>query len=314
MIIVDDGSTDDTPALADSFAGRDGRVRVVHTANGGLATARNNGLNHSRGEYVTFLDADDTLFRDALSDMLRAATESGAEITSARITKRPDDLGSGDGSCEILTPDDMLVRVLRQRDYTYNSSLCGKLFRTKLFDNNHCTPGTAYEDLDLMPRLIAASSRIAVVRKNLYYYRQHPDAFTHGFTRGRLHALEVTGGIEEWLDNYDPGTVPFDLERCRAAARDRHFSAAFNIFNLLSIYEELPDDSHDLRGTGHDSALLSAETLNEYRNRCLSIIRQRRREVLFSSQARLKNRLGALLSYFGSRTLRAAARLSRRGK
>ena len=59
LIIVDDGSKDDTPGICDTFASKDSRIRVVHKSNGGVSAARNTGLDEAQGRYITFLDADD---------------------------------------------------------------------------------------------------------------------------------------------------------------------------------------------------------------------------------------------------------------
>ena len=62
VLLVDDGSRDGTPELADALAREDGRVRVVHKENGGVSSARNAGLDEARGEWLTFVDADDYLW------------------------------------------------------------------------------------------------------------------------------------------------------------------------------------------------------------------------------------------------------------
>lgn len=67
VLLVDDGSTDGTPALCDSFAERDNRVNVIHKANGGVSSARNAGLDKATGTWVTFADSDDEIPTGALS-------------------------------------------------------------------------------------------------------------------------------------------------------------------------------------------------------------------------------------------------------
>lgn len=73
VICVDDGSTDGSSPLLDELAAEEPRVRVVHRANGGVSAARNTGLAEARGEYVSFVDADDTLEADFLPQLLEAA-------------------------------------------------------------------------------------------------------------------------------------------------------------------------------------------------------------------------------------------------
>src|SRR3990172_7899939 len=70
LIIVNDGSSDKTPQIAARYTG-DPRIKLVHQANGGEAAARNTALQHMRGDYVSFLDADDLYFPDALSNLSR---------------------------------------------------------------------------------------------------------------------------------------------------------------------------------------------------------------------------------------------------
>lgn len=67
LLLVDDGSTDCTPALCDAYAAEDGRVRAFHKPNGGVSSARNMGLDNAVGEWITFVDSDDELMADALS-------------------------------------------------------------------------------------------------------------------------------------------------------------------------------------------------------------------------------------------------------
>jgi len=83
-VIVDDGSTDGTPALADALAAQDGRIRVVHQANGGLSAARNSGFDATdpSSEYVIFIDADDVWEQDAL-ESLSSALEANPQAVAA---------------------------------------------------------------------------------------------------------------------------------------------------------------------------------------------------------------------------------------
>lgn len=73
VLLVDDGSRDGTPELADALAREDGRVRVVHKENGGVSSARNAGLDEARGEWLTFVDADDYLGPHFLESLLAGA-------------------------------------------------------------------------------------------------------------------------------------------------------------------------------------------------------------------------------------------------
>ncbi len=80
LILVDDGSPDNCPALCDAAAEKDSRVRVIHKINGGVSTARNAGLAAAQGNWIGFVDPDDFVDKTYYEKMLRAAKQAGAEL------------------------------------------------------------------------------------------------------------------------------------------------------------------------------------------------------------------------------------------
>ena len=80
IILVDDGSPDNCPAMCDAWAKKDDRVQVIHKENGGVSTARNTGLDTATGSYITFVDADDWLEPNAVEILLEQAVSTGADI------------------------------------------------------------------------------------------------------------------------------------------------------------------------------------------------------------------------------------------
>lgn len=85
LLMIDDGSTDQSGSICDDYAQMDDRIRVFHTANGGVSRARNLGIEHARGEYITFLDSDDYLREDFLETMLKHAEGVELVICSTRV-------------------------------------------------------------------------------------------------------------------------------------------------------------------------------------------------------------------------------------
>ena len=85
IVCVNDGSTDESGAILSEYAQRDSRIRVLEKSNGGLASARNYGLAHAAGEYVLFVDSDDTIKRSALQTLMKNAKETDAEIVAFGI-------------------------------------------------------------------------------------------------------------------------------------------------------------------------------------------------------------------------------------
>ena len=83
VLLIDDGSTDNSPRLCDEAAARDARVRVIHKPNQGLSAARNAGLDSACGEFVAFLDGDDWMETETIADLLEVAERGRADVVVA---------------------------------------------------------------------------------------------------------------------------------------------------------------------------------------------------------------------------------------
>ena len=80
IILIDDGSRDKSPAICDAYADNDTRVQVFHRKNSGVSVTRNFGINHATGEFIMFVDSDDTIEKNTVSDNLKLAKESKADV------------------------------------------------------------------------------------------------------------------------------------------------------------------------------------------------------------------------------------------
>lgn len=294
LVLVDDGSTDATPGLCDGYAASDRRIQVLHTENGGLSAARNNGLELCRGEWVTFLDADDVLHPDMLRIMLGTARRSDVAIVSClpfmfRSERQMaewlhETYGVGkDG--RLLTPERAMLEAYYQSS-GLTSSAWAKLYRRGLWDTVRFYKGW-YEDLEVFGRIFEPASGIIHIDVPLYGYRQNPESFMHRFTLGRCDVLKVTEQLEAWGQSHSPEIL--------RAVRDRRMSANFNIFLLSELAARRGD--------------ISRPQAREIQCGCYAQIRRLRTNSIFNSHSRFKNRAGALLSLFGPRILRFFAPL-----
>ena len=87
IILVDDGSTDQCPAICDAYAQKDTRIKVIHKQNGGLSDARNAGLNVATGEYIGYVDGDDWIEPGMYGSMVRSCVEQQAQIAVCRYNR-----------------------------------------------------------------------------------------------------------------------------------------------------------------------------------------------------------------------------------
>lgn len=281
-IIADDGSTDNTAEIATSFSESDSRFKLLQLSHGGVSAARNAGIETADTEWIIFLDADDMLHPSALQLLYETAQNTEADIVIPRITygDKPTELSESDirKEAEITDNVNLLRRLLLRQGV--EASICGSLYRRSLF--NDPTPlrlrNCRYEDLDISYQIPERAKRIAILPQPLYFYRRHNDSFIRSFSPQRLDALDVTDRMYQHFR----GT---SLEY---AAADRRFSAHFNILLVMLSY-----------GAGDDAA----------RRRCFDVIRSQRRKTLTTKGVRMRNRLGALLSYGGMPLLRLIAKI-----
>lgn len=187
LVIVDDGSTDGSGAIADKFAGEREGVRVLHGENQGPLLARRRGLSHCRGEYVVFLDSDDVLCSDALEIISRSIDETGADIVSFRFSRHED----------FSTKDDLSFLpegVYAGCDYRLfekavcaglSNSLWGKAIRLCRIDVDAAYGAYARlmlaEDLLQLLPIVDAAGSFARIEDVLYFYRPNEASSTAAF-------------------------------------------------------------------------------------------------------------------------------------
>ena len=194
LILVDDGCTDGSPALCDQFAAKDGRVRVFHRKrNQGVSEARNLGLNEAKGEYITFLDADDCYEAKALETLWNLREESGADTAGcAHVNLYPDGgqvpellLPAGVyGQCEI---QERIVYPLlgdRLQPPLFNGFIWRYLFSSSILRSARVSFEGAYlEDELFLMEYFCNSRKLAVTDVPLYRYFLNPDSATHRYMK-----------------------------------------------------------------------------------------------------------------------------------
>jgi Glycosyltransferases involved in cell wall biogenesis len=137
MILVDDGSPDRCPQMCDAFAEKDVRIKVVHKKNGGLVSARKAGFEQAKGEYLMFLDSDDSLLPKALTILYDAILSKGADVVKGTHILRYPAKDVVDCPLKhnyiINTPDEYVQCLLNYEIHPY---LWGGIYRKKLFNSD----------------------------------------------------------------------------------------------------------------------------------------------------------------------------------
>lgn len=178
IVMVDDGSTDGSLALCEELASEDKRIRVFHKENGGVASARNFGLDKISGDYIGWVDSDDIVSPIMYETMMSFAIEHNADIvqcfhtreTAKLITQFSDDI-----KIEILNSIESLKRIYRSH-YTNSLSLCTKVYKREVFDGIRFTEGTAFEDDEIVPRLVERGQKNVFFDEPMYCYVKHENS------------------------------------------------------------------------------------------------------------------------------------------
>lgn len=180
LLLVDDGSTDESPALCERLAAQDGRIRVLHKPNGGLSDARNFGMGHARGSLFAFADSDDALHPQMLDLLIRAMEQTGASLAMGlfnEVTDLPE---------EHPVYDPRTLPICRKgREEIFRSITVeyvvawNKLYRRELFEDIRYPVGRLHEDEFVAHRLLWKAEQVARVDLPLYDYRQRPQSIMH---------------------------------------------------------------------------------------------------------------------------------------
>ena len=183
VILVDDGSTDASGDVCDSWAKRDSRIRVIHKPNGGQSEARNAGIELSTGNYLSFADPDDWLDISMLETLYTAIRNNqGVDLAVCDFVMVFDDKAKRrpcSGKTYTLTSDEAIHDVVYGRRPVSSASVCNKLYARHLWDTIRFPVGTYFEDAYVRSRMYAKCEKIAVVDHDLYFYYQRKDSAMH---------------------------------------------------------------------------------------------------------------------------------------
>lgn len=177
VVLIDDGSKDNTFAVAQEYAQKDPRIEAYHQENQGVATTRNNLLDKVKGDYVLFVDSDDWIEPDMVEFLVTKATENHAEVTMCGMVIN--DTPVKKEYAESLLSQEECVRVFLFHN-ELRGSLCNKLVATSLLHNVqfHCRISYG-EDALFCWHFFQNAKRIVMTDRQLYHYRMNDTSISH---------------------------------------------------------------------------------------------------------------------------------------
>jgi CDP-glycerol glycerophosphotransferase len=174
VVMVDDGSTDESADIAERFAARDPRFRLVRQANAGLGAARNTGADHARGEFMAFLDSDDVVPRHAYEVLLGALDRTGSDFASGNV-RRLTPSGTSPAAYLGKACERTLLRthITRFPPLVLDRTAWNKLFRRSFWDTHafRFPEGALYEDIPVILPAHYLAESVDVVAETVYLWR-----------------------------------------------------------------------------------------------------------------------------------------------
>ncbi len=172
IILIENCSTDNSLAICHELAATDGRIKVLSITKADLSTARNEGVKVATGDYVGFVDSDDTILPEMFEDMYKLAAEHDLGLVCVNLHKIFDDrpekyLYPENGKIRLLSAKEMTTLNLTDKSPAY---VCTHLFRRTLFDELSFPENIYYEDRASTFRFTASCGRGAIINRSYYRY------------------------------------------------------------------------------------------------------------------------------------------------
>ncbi len=197
LLLVDDGSVDNSRVICEEYSKKDERIHIFHQKNQGQAVARNRALDwiftNSESQYISFVDSDDWIHPRYLELLMKGIKSFNASICQCRYVKTGGEIQQSSvcGDIKCLLPNEQYIHY-------YSAYMCDKLFLKNCWQSIRFPEGQIYEDLAVWYKILFSQEKIAFVDAELYYYFINPDSTVHQDWRSARFAR-----VEAWGNQVD---------------------------------------------------------------------------------------------------------------
>lgn len=289
ILIIDDGSSDNTLTICNEYAKRDNRIRVICRKHEGLSAVRNIGSREAKGEYVAHIDGDDILEPSYIEYLYRLIIQYNADISmcnyipvlEGKKIPRQKAVNSRQ-EIKVMTKEQALETLLYQKYFI--TATWAKLFKKELLLKVEFPYKKLAEDMGSTYKLFHYSEKVVYSSKIQYYYLQRTGSIVHAlsFQKGKDY-IEQSQKMVKFIEVKYPHLTDAAYSRC--------FSSNIQVLSTIA-FSKICDP-------------LYVEVKNN--------IKKYRKSVLFNSKARLVNRGCAFISYFGIGALKLGLMVLRKG-
>ena len=182
IILVDDGSTDNSSKICDEYKNKDKRIKVIHKTNGGISSARNRGLDIAKGDYIGFVDSDDYISPNMYEILYKELINNKVDISSCdSIIFKDNDIQFKkiESYKKYIMNKLEAIETLIRNNNNVNPSAWNKLYKKKLFKNVRYPEGYVYEDILTTYLVIEKSNKLIHIKYPLYAYNNRSESIIH---------------------------------------------------------------------------------------------------------------------------------------
>lgn len=215
IILVDDGSPDNCPAMCDAWAEKDSRIRVMHKTNGGLSDARNAGMAVATGELMAFVDSDDWIVPDMYEYLYQRLTEDNSDIAACGVQmvwedKTPSRMLTQEGNC-VLNQEEAMRAIIEES--WLKQPVWYKLYKTALVRDILFPVEKYHEDVFWSYQAVGKAQKVSVSDHIGYYYLQRGGSIMGaGYSLKRLDAVEAKVQRCAYIQERFPALSPLAIK------------------------------------------------------------------------------------------------------
>ena len=241
IILVNDGSTDESIDICEEYKLKDNRIKVIHKENGGLSDARNKGIDIAKGKYISFVDSDDWINPQMLEKLYILASKYEADIVQGDYIKAYDeDIIVNNMSENIIKYNaEQILDELYSGNYTKNIVVWNKIYKRELFNDIRFPKGKLHEDEFTTYKILHKANLIIDSNIPIYYYRQREGSIMNSdFNIKRLDLLEALKERKEYFIQNGLGKLSCKTE-AKLCSLIKIFYIKIHSSNIIEKFEKI---------------------------------------------------------------------------
>lgn len=205
ILLIDDGSTDNTGNICDNYQQKDKRIRVIHQTNKGIATTRNIGVQEAKGKYIFWIDSDDYVSSHIIEKLYQLLIDYSADISICNYIdgySRHYEFDYKGNSTECFDARQGLNYIYKDTHYSFiMAASWAKLIKKSCYDSLKYPDGKIFEDIYMSHHLINNCQFIVYTDEVMYYYYQWPKSILG--QKLHIKKLDYLGAFKERIDFFD---------------------------------------------------------------------------------------------------------------